>query len=71
MAFVAFLTFGGIMESLIKMLLPSIRLTPPSWKIRRWLRRVVRTITELLAIVGLGCLAAGGVYYMIFIRCTL
>lgn len=56
------------MESLIRMLLPSIRLTPPSWKIKRWLRRVVRTITELLAIVGFGCLAAGVIYYMIFIR---
>ena len=56
------------MESLIRMLLPSIRLTPPSWKIKRWLRRFVRTITELLAIVGFGCLAAGVIYYMIFIR---
>lgn len=56
------------MESLLKLLLPSIRITPPSWKIKRWLRRVVRTITELLAIVGLGCLAAGGIYYTLFVR---
>ena len=56
------------METLIKMLLPSIRITPPSWKIRRWLRRVGQTVVELLAIVGLGCLAAGGIYYMMFIR---
>ena len=56
------------METLIKMLLPSIRVTPPSWKIKRWLRRVGQTITELLAIVGLGYLAAGAVYYMMFIR---
>ena len=56
------------MEFLIKTLLPSIRVVPPSWKIRRWLRRVGQTITELLAIVGLGCLAAGAVYYVMFIR---
>ena len=56
------------MESLIRMLLPSIRITPPSWKIKRWLRRVGRSVVELLAIIGIGCLAALCIGYMLFVR---
>ena len=56
------------MESLIKMLLPSVRVRFPGWKLRRWLRSFWRSVIELLAIIGLGALAAGAVYYMIFIR---
>lgn len=48
--------------------LPSIRFRLPGWKLRRWLRNFWQSVIELLAIVGLGALAAGGVYYMIFIR---
>lgn len=51
-----------------RMFLPSIRLRLPGWKIRRWLRNFWQSVIELLAIVGLGALAAGGVYYMIFMR---
>lgn len=48
--------------------LPLIRLRPPGWKLRRWLRSFWQSVLELLAIVGLGALAAGGIYYMMFVR---
>lgn len=53
---------------LLRDILPSIHIRLPGWKLRRWLRSFWRSVIELLAIIGLGALAAGAVYYMIFIR---
>ena len=56
------------MSQFIQFILPQIRLRLPGWKLRRWLRSFWQSVIELLAIVGLGSLAAAGIYYMMFVR---
>lgn len=56
------------MDALLRLLMPVVKIRPPSWRIKRWLRRVGQTVLEILALVGISVVVAIVVCCMLFIR---
>lgn len=56
------------MNPLLRFLMPEFRVISPGWKLRRCIRRMFRTVVELLALVGIAVLLLAVWYFAFFVH---